>query len=244
MLNLYSTERRGERQGRLEERKIHMEGIKLFADASKNGDVASMRAISQRYDLGIPPEALNRREIMANIAAGVNTAKSMGITEDDKAVAFGMAHIEALASGADPLKALQAGWAAAQKVQTPPKLKNPHYYTAADNSVQAVGPDLVAQPVKGPKARPPQPPFAITPSGVEARDQGMRNTAIDNARKEAGRRWDRMSADEKQQRIDAHFDFLKSGKPGMPPPTRGAGAVQAPQPAMRFRFDAQGNPAQ
>lgn len=242
MLNLYSTERRGEQQARLEERKIHMEGIKLFTDASKNGDVATMRAVSQRYDLGIPPEALNRREIMANIAAGVNTAKNMGITDDEKAVAFGMAHIEAVASGADPVKALQAGWAAAQKIPAKTNLKNPHYYTAADNSVQAVGPDLVARPVQGPRARPPQPPFAITPAGAEARDQGLRNTAIDNARQEAGRRWGRMSADEKQQRIDAHFDFLKSGKPGMPAPTRGAGAVPGAPPPIRFRFDAQGNP--
>lgn len=228
MMNLYSSERRDRSSQRLEERKIHLEGIKLFTDASKNGDVATMRAVSQRYDLGIPPEALNRREIMAELAAGTNTAKGFGITNDERALAFGMGYVDALASGADPRRALQAGFTASQKVKVAPTLKNPHYYTAADNSVQAVGEDLVARPVQGPRARPPQPPFALTQGGSDSRDQALRDRAIDNAMKEAGRRWGRMASDEKQRRIDYHYDFLRTGKPGTPPPSRASAAPGAP----------------
>lgn len=227
MMNLYSSERKDRGTASLEERKLHMEGIKLFTDASKNGDVATMRAVSQRYDLGIPPEALNRREIMANIAAGVNTAKSMGITDDQTAIAFGMGYVESIATGADPRAAIQSGLAAAQKAKgAGADFKPKHWFVGPDNTVQAAGEDMSVRST-GAKARPPQPPFNITTAGGEVREQGLRDRAIDNAMKEAGRRWDRMSPDEKQRRIDYHFEFLKSGKPSTPPPSRG-GAAAAP----------------
>ncbi len=231
MLNLYSSERKDRASQRLEERKIHLEGIKLFTDASKNGDVATMRAVSQRYDLGIPPEALNRREIMANIASGINTAKTMGITDDERAVAFGMGYIEAIAAGVDPRAALQRGFSAAQKVQVAPKLKNPHYYTAADNSVQAVGPDLVARPVQGPKARPPQPPFALTQGGADSREQALANMAWDNAVKVGGRMFPYMSEQEQNALYSRELARLR-GRPAAPAQP-GAPTPAAKPPANR-----------
>ncbi len=234
MLNLYSSERKDRASQRLEERKIHMEGIRLFTDASKNGDVATMRAVSQRYDLGIPPEALNRREIMAELAAGTNTAKGFGITDDERALAFGMGYVDALASGADPRSALQAGFSASKKVQVAPKLKNPHYYTAADNSVQAVGPDLVARPVQGPKARPPQPPFALTQGGADAREQGLANMAWDNAVKVGGRMFPYMSEQEQNALYSRELARLRGRPAATPAPAQpGAPAPAAKPPANR-----------
>lgn len=230
MMNLYSAERRDRGAVSLEERKLHMEGIKLFSDASKNNDIATMRAVSQRYDLGIPPEVLNRREIMAEIAAGTNTAKGYGIADDASAIAFGLAYTEAIATGTDPRQALQAGFKAAQGAKPAGSdFKPKHWFVGPDNTVQAAGDDMSVRST-GAKARPPQPPFNLTATAGDVRDQGLRDKAMDNARTEAGRRWDRMAPDEKQSRIDYHYEFLKTGKPKTPPPSRGGGAAAPAAP--------------
>ena len=226
LLHMVTADATTRRFAAIEERKLHMEGIKLFTDASKNGDVATMRAVSQRYDLGIPPEALNRREIMANIAAGVNTAKSMGITDDQTAIAFGMGYVESIAIGADPRTAIQAGLKSAQGVTKTGVGDISHWEHSPDNTVWGFN-KKGERLNTGFKARPPQPPFSLSTTAGDMRDQGLRDKAMDNARTEAGRRWDRMAPDEKQSRIDYHYDFLKTGKSKTPPPSRSAGAPAA-----------------
>lgn len=234
MMNLYSAERKDSGAMALEERKLHMEGIKLFTDASKNGNVATMRAVSQRYNLGIPPEALNRREIMATIAAGTNTAKGYGITDDESALSFGMAYTQALAGGADPYKAQLAGFEAAKKAKgAGAGFKPKHWFVGPDNTVQAAGEDMLVRST-GAKARPPQPPFALTPGGTDSREQALMNTAFDNAVRGAGRMWLVMLEQEQNDRVQREVARLRSK----------GGAAPAAAPAKRLKFDAQGNQVQ
>ncbi len=120
LMNLVGTDLTSQRAANVERQKLHQEGLKLFSDASKNNDVAMMRTIAQRYDFGIPPEVLNRREIMAGIATGMNTAKTLGITDDARALAFAKGFIHhPSAMSADPTAAIEAGVTEAQKTQPP-----------------------------------------------------------------------------------------------------------------------------
>ena len=151
MMQLFGADVASQRNAATERAKIHQEGIKLFADASKNSDIATMRAISQKYDLGIPPEVLNRREVLAKIAVGINTAKSLGLTDDDKALAFAKGYTHAEASGSDPYGALEAGYAESKKIQ--PAQKAVHWAPAENGEI--TGFTAAGTPIKtGVKARP------------------------------------------------------------------------------------------
>ena len=48
LMGMVNTDLTAQRTAGTERQRLHQEGLKLFMDASKNNDVASMRAISQR----------------------------------------------------------------------------------------------------------------------------------------------------------------------------------------------------
>lgn len=235
MMTMYSSDQTSRRQAATAERQLHMDGIKLFADASKNNDVATMRAVSQRYDLGIPPEALNRREFMANLAAGINTGKQLGIGDDELAVTYGMAYVDALARGADPRQALQAAFAAAGQKKREPQFKAVHWSQLPGGEVVAFDAATNMKPT-GVRTRLPEPAVRVGADERDTRnDQALRDRALTDARAAAGRAgvWARMGTEEKNQLVNAYFEFLKYGTPlpaGMSAPSAPA-APAAGKPA-------------
>jgi len=133
MMSLFGTDLASQRSAGVERAKLHQEGLKLFMDASKNDDVASMRAIAAKYDFGIPPEVLNNRAVMAKIASMAKVAKTIGITDDERALGFAKGYMHAEAAGADPNTSFQAAIAEAQKTQ--PTFKAVHWDQTPEGEV-------------------------------------------------------------------------------------------------------------
>lgn len=185
LLHMVTADVTSRRGAAAEERKLHMEGLKLMSEAMKEGNLSLMRLIDQKYEL-FPPGALNSKEVAASIASGNNVALMRRLSPE-AAVVFGVGYTDAKAGGADENTAMNAGMKEAAKMEKTIKGGPPHYYTDDKNRVQAVGRDLVARPVQGPPARPPQPPFALTAAGVEQRDQQLWDKSGDNVRQRLGR---------------------------------------------------------
>jgi hypothetical protein len=151
MMQLFARDSESQRQAKIEQQRLRQEGLRLFTDASKNNDIATMRAVARNYDLGIPPEALQRREVLAEIGAGINTAKTLGITDDERAIAFAKGYVETLSRTNDPRASIQAGFAEAQKVPAKQRIGNYH----VNEKGEIVGFTESGQPVPtGVKARP------------------------------------------------------------------------------------------
>ena len=235
LLRMVTADTTNRRLASTEERKTTLEGLKIFREAANHGDLATMRVANQKYTLGIPEDAMRNRQIAVALATGTSLAKTL---DDERALAFGMGFTEALSTGATELEAMTAGNRAAAKVQVTPKEGTPHYYTAGDNTVQAVGRDRIARPVQGPKARPPQPPFALTQGGADTREQALANMAFDNAVKAAGRQWAYMEEPEQNALYQRELARLRGRSPAAATP---APAPPGAAPSKIMEFDAQGN---
>ncbi len=135
-MHLVTTDVQSQRTAALERTKQQHEAVRLFIESSHKGDVASMRAINQTYGLGIPPEVLNNRQILAEIQIGLNTAKdAFGHTDPERSMAFLKGYLHAGGSQ-NPQGAIQAGIDEAQK--TTPAFQAKHYITQPDGSVIAL----------------------------------------------------------------------------------------------------------
>jgi hypothetical protein len=192
-----------------------------------------MKALSKRYDLGIPDEVLNNRQAMANIAIGTKMASARGVKDTGQAAAFGIGYMAALQR--DPsnvARALEEGFKASQSARktgdefvvsghvTDPQNRTV-FYDKQGNFKQT-----------NQQTRPPQPPFNITPAGVDARAQAGREKDENNARGTVkdGRAWERLPEQERNKRIEAYRQYRLFGTP-LPAFVRGSAAPAAPSPA-------------
>lgn len=95
MLSMFNTDLVSQRSAAAEQMKVHQEGLKMFLEAARSHDVPTMRVIANKYGLGIPPETFNNREVLAGLQIAPSIAKQLGITDDDKALAFTKGFMEA-----------------------------------------------------------------------------------------------------------------------------------------------------
>lgn len=243
LMRMYAADQTSRRSAATEGRKTLNDAEKRLYEQIRAGDWRIAQAIAVQHGIRIPDEVWRNRRAQAAMTVGARMADSaLGKqASPEQRLAYMFAFTESMAQSPDNDvngQASMAGMKAAQKVPASQGGRAPHFYTDIDNSLQAVGPDLVARPVQGPRARPPQPPFALTQPGIDAREEAGRNEDIRNAKGsfQDARAWERASEQERNRRIKAFNDYRLYGTP-LPAFKRGTGSASSSPGAVRPPLD-------